>query len=77
MNNNWLFKALEALLKSAWITSIMIERVVDDIVCKVRLLEWQATSAGERGVRKALQRPFFKYKLHSDIDLFETRCLFV
>jgi hypothetical protein len=31
----------------------------------------QATSAGEREVRKALRKTLFKYKLHSDQDLFD------
>jgi len=32
---------------------------------------WQATAAGEREVRKALRRTLFKYKLHTDAELFE------
>ncbi|MBT7190469.1 MAG: hypothetical protein HN916_09770, partial [Anaerolineae bacterium] len=53
---------------------VMIERIVDDIddiVRKVRFPEWQATNAGEREVRKALRRTLFKYKLHTDKELFE------
>jgi type I restriction enzyme R subunit len=55
-------------------TPVMIERIVDDIddiVRKVRFPEWQATNAGEREVRKALRRTLFKYKLHTDAELFE------
>jgi type I restriction enzyme, R subunit len=55
-------------------TPVMIERIVDDIddiVRKVRFPEWQATNAGEREVRKALRRTLFKYKLHTDKELFE------
>ncbi|MBT7072168.1 MAG: type I restriction endonuclease subunit R, partial [Anaerolineae bacterium] len=55
-------------------TPVMIERIVDDIddiVRKVRFPEWQATNAGEREVRKALRRTLFKYKLHTDTELFE------
>ena len=44
---------------------------IDDIVRKVRFPEWQATNAGEREVRKALRRTLFKYKLHTDTELFE------
>ena len=53
----------------------MIARIMDDIddtVRKVRFPEWQATNAGEREVRKALRRTLFKYKLHTDAELFET-----
>ena len=52
----------------------MVERIVDDIddiVRKVRFDGWQATDAGEREVRKALRRTLFKYKLHTDTELFE------
>jgi len=55
-------------------TPIMVERVVDDIdeiVRMVRFEGWQATAAGEREVRKALRRTLFKYKLHTDNELFE------
>lgn len=55
-------------------TPIVVQRIVDDIddiVRKVRFPEWQATNAGEREVRKALRRTLFKYKLHSDKELFE------
>ena len=55
-------------------TPIVVERIVDDIddiVRKIRFPEWQATAAGEREVRKALRRTLFKYKLHTDTELFE------
>ena len=55
-------------------TPVMVERVVDDIdeiVRVVRFPGWQQTAAGEREVRKALRKTLFKYKLHSDKDLFE------
>ena len=55
-------------------TPIVVERIVDDIdeiVRQVRFDGWQATSAGEREVRKALRKTLFKYKLHTDQDLFE------
>jgi type I restriction enzyme R subunit len=52
----------------------MVERVVndiDEIVRVVRFPGWQNTSAGEREVKKALRGALFKYKLHSDLELFE------
>jgi type I restriction enzyme, R subunit len=55
-------------------TPIIVERVVEDIDEIVRLVRfdgWQATSAGEREVRKALRKTLFKYKLHADKELFE------
>ena len=55
-------------------TPIIVERVVadiDEIVRLVRFDGWQATSAGEREVRKALRKTLFKYKLHQDKELFE------
>ena len=55
-------------------TPISVERVVEDIDEIVRLVRfdgWQATSAGEREVRKALRKTLFKYKLHQDKELFE------
>ena len=55
-------------------TPILVERVVndiDEIVRMVRFDGWQHSNAGEREVRKALRRTLFKYKLHTDTDLFE------
>jgi type I restriction enzyme R subunit len=55
-------------------TPILVERIVDDIdeiVRMVRFDGWQATNAGEREVRKALRRTLVKYKLHTDVELFE------
>ncbi len=55
-------------------TPIIVERVVadiDDIVRLVRFPGWQNTMAGEREVKKALRKALFKYKLHTDEELFE------
>jgi len=55
-------------------TPVMVERIVsdiDDIVKQVRFDGWQNTHAGERGVKKALRKTLFKYKLHQDADLFD------
>lgn len=55
-------------------TPVIVERVVNDIDAIVRLVRfpgWQNTSAGEREVKKALRGTLFKYKLHSDAELFE------
>ncbi|MCB9797866.1 MAG: type I restriction endonuclease subunit R, partial [Alphaproteobacteria bacterium] len=55
-------------------TPVVVKRVVDDIdeiVRVVRFPGWQQTSAGEREVKKALRGTLFKYKLHSDRELFE------
>lgn len=55
-------------------THIIVERVVNDIdaiVKQVRFPDWQRTSNGEREIQKALRATLFKYKLHSDQELFE------
>ncbi|MGD0959410.1 MAG: HsdR family type I site-specific deoxyribonuclease [Methylomonas sp.] len=55
-------------------TPIIVERVVadiDEIVRMVRFPGWQNTLAGEREVKKALRKSLFKYKLHTDEELFE------
>ncbi len=55
-------------------TPVVVKRVVDDIdeiVRVVRFPGWQQTTAGEREVRIALRKTLFKYKLHSDVELFE------
>jgi type I site-specific restriction-modification system R (restriction) subunit len=55
-------------------TPVIVERVVadiDEIVRMVRFPGWQQTSAGEREVKKALRNTLFKYKLHSDQELFD------
>ena len=55
-------------------TPIIVEKIVNDIdriVKQVRFDDWQTTHAGEREIRKALRGTLFKYKLHSDKDLFE------
>ena len=55
-------------------TPIMVERVVtdiDEIVRIVRFPGWQDSLAGEREIKKALRKALFKYKLHTDEELFE------
>ena len=55
-------------------TPIIVEKVVsdiDEIVRHVRFNGWQNTHAGEREVKKALRKTFFKYKLHQDLELFD------
>ncbi len=55
-------------------TPLIVERVVaeiDEIVRLVRFPGWQGTEAGKRDVKKALRKALFKYKLHSDEELFE------
>ena len=55
-------------------TPIVVQRLVadiDEIVRNVRFKNWQATSAGERLVKQALRKTLFKYRLHSDTELFE------
>ena len=55
-------------------TPIVVERVVadiDEIVRLVRFPGWQNTQAGEREVKKALRKSLFKYRLHTDEELFE------
>jgi type I restriction enzyme, R subunit len=55
-------------------THIIVERIVtdiDDIVKKVRFPDWQHTGQGERLVQKELRRTLFKYKLHTDQELFD------
>lgn len=55
-------------------TPVIVERIVDEIdaiVKRVRFPGWQATSAGERDVQKALRKALLKYSLHTDQDLFD------
>ncbi len=55
-------------------TPIVVERVVtdiDEIVRYVRFPGWQATSSGEREVRRSLRRTLLKYHLHQDGELLE------
>lgn len=55
-------------------TSVMVERIVndiDEIVRIVRFPGWQETIAGDREVKQALRRTLLKYKLHQDQGLFE------
>lgn len=55
-------------------TLIIVERIVtdiDEIVRLVRFPGWQNTLAGEREVKKALQKALFNYKLHHEEKLFE------
>ena len=65
---------LPNLRTAHWDDDAIVERIVDDIdeiVRMVRFVGWQAANAGEREVRKALRRTLFKYKLHTDAELFE------
>ena len=51
-------------------TPIIVERIVgeiDEVVRFVRFDGWQATSAGERAVQRAL----LTYRLHTDLELFK------
>ena len=55
-------------------THIMVERIVNDIDKIVRLFRfdgWQHTHAGEREVKLAPRKTFFKYMLHQDQNLFD------
>ncbi len=55
-------------------TSVLVERVVndiDEIVRHVRFPGWQQTNAGDREVRQALRKTLMKYKLHQEQDLFD------
>jgi type I restriction enzyme R subunit len=55
-------------------TPAIVERIVndiDEIVKIVRFPGWQSTASGEREVKKALRKTLFKYKLHTDQDLFD------
>ncbi len=44
---------------------------IDAIVRVVKFPVWQTTSSGEREVQKSLRKALFKYKLHTDQDLFD------
>ena len=55
-------------------TPVMVSKIVDDIdeiVRAVRFPGWQTTHAGEREVRQALRKTLFRYKMHTDQDLFD------
>jgi type I restriction enzyme, R subunit len=55
-------------------TSIMVERIVNDIDAIVRIVRfpgWQQTIAGDREVKQALRKTLLKYKLHQHQDLFD------
>jgi type I restriction enzyme, R subunit len=55
-------------------TPVVVDRIVadvDEIVRAVRFDGWQATHGGEREVKKALRKTLFKYKLHSNVELFD------
>ncbi|MBP6782156.1 MAG: HsdR family type I site-specific deoxyribonuclease [Verrucomicrobiales bacterium] len=55
-------------------THVIVERLVADIdaiVRQIRFDGWQATSAGEREVQKALRSTLRKFQLHTDQELFE------
>ena len=54
-------------------TPIIVERIVgeiDEVVRFVRFDGWQGTSAGERDVQRALRKTLLKYRLHTDLELF-------
>ena len=55
-------------------TSVMVERIVNDIDQIVRIVRfpgWQQTIAGDREVKQALRKTLLKYKLHQEQDLFD------
>jgi type I restriction enzyme, R subunit len=55
-------------------TSIMVERIVNDIDQIVRIVRfpgWQQTIAGDREVKQALRKTLLKYKLHQEQDIFD------
>jgi type I restriction enzyme R subunit len=55
-------------------TSIMVERIVNDIDQIVRIVRfpgWQQTIAGDREVKQSLRKTLLKYKLHQEQDLFD------
>jgi type I restriction enzyme, R subunit len=55
-------------------TSVMVERIVNDIDQIVRIVRspgWQQTIAGDREVKQALRRTLLKYKLHQEQELFD------
>jgi len=55
-------------------TSIIVERIVNDIDQIVRIVRfpgWQQTIAGDREVKQALRKTLLKYKLHQEQDLFD------
>ncbi|MEM5789214.1 MAG: hypothetical protein AAGU11_18010 [Syntrophobacteraceae bacterium] len=44
---------------------------------KVRFPEWQHTRQGERLVQKELRRSLFRFKLHTDQELFDKAYAYV
>ena len=61
-------------------TSVMVERIVndiDEIVRQVRFDGWQDTHAGEREVKRALRSTLLKYRLHQEQDLFDRAYAYV
>jgi type I restriction enzyme R subunit len=61
-------------------TSVMVERIVNDIDAIVRIVRfpgWQQTIAGDREVKQALRKTLLKYKLHQDQDLFDRAYAYV
>ena len=55
-------------------TPKMVEQIVDEIdsiVRNVRFPGWQATNAGKRDVQKELRKALFKFKMHTDQELFD------
>jgi len=61
-------------------TPRMVEQIVkqiDDIVRVVRFDGWQATSAGQREVQKALRQTLLHFQLHHDQELFDRAYAYV
>jgi type I restriction enzyme R subunit len=55
-------------------TPKMVEQIVDEIdsiVRNVRFDGWQATNAGKRDVQMELRKALFKFKMHTDQELFD------
>ena len=68
--------ALTELFKGARndATPKMVEQIVDEIdsiVRNVRFDGWQATNAGKRDVQMELRKALFKFKMHTDQELFD------
>jgi len=55
-------------------TPFVVKRIgddIDEIVRVVRFPDCQRTIAGERQVKQALRKTLYKYRLHTDQDLFD------
>ena len=61
-------------------TPKMVEQIVneiDSIVRNIRFDGWQATNAGKRDVQMELRKPLFKFKMHTDQELFDRAYLYI